>query len=115
MVETRSGLSVEPPEGEEAGSPATPAAAAKQADTASAAVAARSGGRRRSRGGEAGGEEAHALTDSQAYTLLALALLVAALPCIFTPKLVRGPWSRRAAAAFYRHPSACACATAAEV
>ncbi len=61
MVETRSGLTVEP------GSPSTPTL---------------HGHRRAHTHG------VHKLTDSQAFTLLALALLVTSLPCIITPKLV---------------------------
>ncbi len=68
MVETRSGLTVEP------GSPSTPTGSAGPL-AVPPADAVRS-------------HRVHKLTDSQAFTLLALALLVTSLPCIVTPKLV---------------------------
>lgn len=84
MVETRSGLSAEPPseeEGEEPQREGSPSRrAARQKDTATTGAAT---------GGEGEGGGAPPLTDSQAYTLLALALALLALPCIVTPKLVR--------------------------
>ena len=72
----------------------------RRRDTAgTTGVTARAGPRSprgRGRGAGAGGSaaEGRPLTDSQAYTLLALALVLAALPCIVAPKLVSG---RRAA------------------
>lgn len=93
MVETRSGRSVEPGDSPRGGSPERPA----RKDTASTGAGAATPRRRRPGGGgrgeaaEPGGSGQ--LTTSQSYTLLALELLVFALPCIFSPKLVRrGVW-----------------------
>jgi hypothetical protein len=92
MVETRSGLSVEPDEGESSGGRATPDARRK--DTARSgggtAIAERSGGRGRRRASQAGAGGGAGMGDSQAYMLLALALGLLAMPCALTPKLV-GP------------------------
>ena len=98
MVDTRSRLV----EGE-AGEGSQPMAAPQKqvpGDTPATAAAAtvapttpRSGGRFRLRRGGAAGTGvagAQGLSDSQAYTLLALALGTLALPLLLTPKLVRG-------------------------
>lgn len=86
MVETRSGLSVEPePEQSPEGS-AHDLSPAGRGDTA--ATRRGTASPRRRRGKHEGASSSHELTDSQAYTLLSLALGLMALPCIFTPKLV---------------------------
>ncbi len=90
MVETRSGRSVEPGDSPRGGSPERPA----RKDTATTGGQGAGTPRRRRPGGAARGEAAEPsgstqLTTSQSYTLLALELLVFALPCIFSPKLVR--------------------------
>ena len=97
MVETRSGRSVggEEEEYERSASPR----AGRHRDTAGTSAGEEGAGERRRRSGHAhgaGGRGAAAapaappLTDSQAYTLLALLLLLCALPLGFTPKLVSG-------------------------
>ncbi|KAI7838055.1 hypothetical protein COHA_008138 [Chlorella ohadii] len=88
MVETRSGRSVEPGDSPRGGSPERPA----RKDTATTGGQGAGTPRRRRPGGAARGEAAEPsgstqLTTSQSYTLLALELLVFALPCIFSPKL----------------------------
>ena len=88
MVETRSGRSVEPDDSPRGGSPEP----GPRRDTAASTGAGRGAAtpRRRPRvgRGEAAEPSGGQLTTSQSYTLLALELLVFALPCIFAPKLV---------------------------
>lgn len=88
MVETRSGRSVEPDDSPRGGSPEP----GPRRDTAASTGAGRGAAtpRRRPRvgRGEAAEPSGGQLTTSQSYTLLALELLVFALPCIFSPKLV---------------------------
>lgn len=92
MVETRSGRSVspDPVEHEEEleerrGSPRKQEKAASSGGAA-AAVEAAPRGRRPTRAGAA---ETGALSESQAYTLLAVTLALMALPMVFMPQLVR--------------------------
>lgn len=82
MVETRSGRSASPPYEEGEGRAPSP----KKDTAASAGISARAGRGRTGRVAGGAGEP-QGLSDSQAYSLLAVLLGVMALPCIFTPKL----------------------------
>lgn len=87
MVETRSGLSIEPPE-----------ASHVHEDTAATAAPATPPRLRRQRASSQPSDRPDGLNDSQAYTLLALSLGLLALPLMLVPSLVSTSFSAAGAA-----------------